>query len=345
VAYRSLHPEADVTALHRFLAGVDPEARFRGDDLRRWHAQADPWRLSLADRAYLTGLHPLELWLVEYWNQNPDAGWSELRRASETVRSESYAWLRRTGRRAQDLRIRSELERDAFARIHTAWARTGYPFASLVPSLATSIGSSADRPAALAELMGLLQNDGLRFPSRRIDAIQLAADTPFETRMRAVDGAPERVLHREVAAAVRTALLDVVENGTARRARGALELADGTHVAIGGKTGTGDHRRKHFASDGRLISSEVASRSATLAFWLGDRHFGVLTAYVEGERAGEHHFTSSLPSQVLRWLAPALEPLVDAVPADGMQAFRPPAHAGASGPDRLASLEDGSDAS
>ena len=32
----------------------------------------------------------------------------------------------------------------------------GYPFASLTPSLATAIGSSGDRPAALAELMGII---------------------------------------------------------------------------------------------------------------------------------------------------------------------------------------------
>lgn len=323
VVYRSLHPDGDVAAFHRFLARVDPDARPHGDALRRWHAQADPWRLSLADRAYLTGLHPLELWLVDYWNQNPDAGSTELRRASAAVRSEVYTWLRRAGRRAQDLRIRAELERDAFERIHAAWARTGYPFPALVPSLATAIGSSADRPAALAELMGILQNDGLRHEARRIEAIRLGEATPFETRLRPVDGEPERVLRPEVARAVRSALLDVVANGTARRAHGALRDRSGDPLALGGKTGTGDNRRKRFASDGRLLSADVASRSATLAFFVGDRHFGVLTAYVEGEKAGAYDFTSSLPSQVLRLLAPALEPLLGEPEPAGMPALRP----------------------
>ena len=311
VVYRSLHPAGDVAAMHRFLSQANPGTRYTGDDLRRWHAQANPWRLSLADRAFLTGLHPLELWLVHYRAQNPEADAAELRTASAKVRSDIYDWLRNGRRSGKKLRIRAELERDAFEQIHADWSRMGYPFPSLVPSYATAIGSSADRPAALAELVGILQNDGLRRPARRIDGIRLAERTPFETRLRPVDGESERVLRPEVARATREALLDVVANGTARRANGALHTLDGQPVAIGGKTGTGDNRRKRFASDGRLLSAEVASRSATLAFFLGDDHFGVLTAYVEGRQAGQYDFTSSLPSQVLRMLAPALEPLVD----------------------------------
>jgi len=322
VVYRWLHPTGDVAALHRFLTRQLPGERFDGDALRRWYEQAGP-RLSLADRGWLVGLHPIELWLVRYWDRHPGAGAGELRRASAAIREDAYTWLFRAPRRAQDLRIRTELERDAFREIHAAWARTGYPFASLVPSLATAIGSSADRPAALAELMGILQNDGLRLPSRRIERIRLASETPYETRLEARDARPERVLRPEVARAVRTALLDVVANGTARRARGALRAADGSPLPLGGKTGTGDDRRKRFAADGRLLASEVASRSATLAFLAGDRYFGVLTAYVEGAQAEAYHFTSSLPAQVLRYLGPALEPLLGDPPPQGMQALRP----------------------
>jgi hypothetical protein len=113
-----------------------------------------------------------------------------------------------------------------------------------------------------------------------------------------------------VAEAARAALLDVVENGTAVRARGALTLPDGTSIAIGGKTGTGDNRFETFGPGMRLETSTVTSRSATFAFLIGDRHFGVITAYVEGEDAGGFGFTSSLPVQVLKELAPALVGLV-----------------------------------
>ena len=54
----------------------------------------------------------------------------------------------------------------------------------------------------------------------------------------------------------------------------------------------------------------MTSRSATFAFLIGDRHFGVITAYVEGEDAAGFGFTSSLPVQVLKELAPALVGLI-----------------------------------
>ena len=49
-----------------------------------------------------------------------------------------------------------------------------------------------------------------------------------------------------MARTVRAALLDVVESGTAVRARGAFVLPDGTPLPIGGKTGTGDNRIETF---------------------------------------------------------------------------------------------------
>jgi hypothetical protein len=49
-------------------------------------------------------------------------------------------------------------------------------------------------------------------------------------------------------------------------------------------------------------------------FFIGERFFGVITAYVEGKNAGNYHFTSSLPVQILRSLAHALEPLIKSTP-------------------------------
>jgi hypothetical protein len=66
----------------------------------------------------------------------------------------------------------------------------------------------------------------------------------------------------------------------------------------------------------------VTSRSATFAFLIGDRHFGVITAYVEGEDAAEFGFTSSLPVHVLKLLAPPLTALIQQ-PASVATAPRP----------------------
>jgi hypothetical protein len=52
----------------------------------------------------------------------------------------------------------------------------------------------------------------------------------------------------------------------------------------------------------------MVSRAATFVFFLGDRFFGVVTAYVTGPEAARYHFTSALPVQVLKGLAPTLTP-------------------------------------
>jgi hypothetical protein len=118
-------------------------------------------------------------------------------------------------------------------------------------------------------------------------------------------------LRPEVAAAVRGELFAVAETGTARRIRGALVGSDGAPLRVGGKTGTGDNHSKVFGPGGKLLASRVTSRTATFAFLIGNRFFGVITAHVMGERAAEYEFTSSLAVQVLRALGPSLAVVLD----------------------------------
>ena len=232
--------------------------------------------------------------------------------AGAGARQDSYAWLFRTKhKRAQDRRIRILLEEEAFVRIHEAWRRLGYPFDSLVASYATAIGSSADRPEALAELIGIILNDGVWQPPVRVQRLHFAADTPYETVLGLAPAAPRQVLAPEIAARVRTALIDIVEAGTAQRLHGAFVSADQSPMAVGAKTGTGDNRKKYFARGGRLVREEVVNRTATVVFFIGDAFFGNLTVYVPGPAAADFGFTSSLPAQLLRAMAPALQPLLD----------------------------------
>ena len=118
-------------------------------------------------------------------------------------------------------------------------------------------------------------------------------------------------MRQEVADVVRRAMVDVVENGTARRLSGGFDLASGRKVEIGAKTGTGDHRKKTFDRRGHLVSSEAVNRSATVVFFIGERLFGNLTVFVSGEKADGYSFTSSLTAQLLKSLAPALKPLME----------------------------------
>jgi membrane peptidoglycan carboxypeptidase len=305
VALLTVAPDAGPEALREYLQAHLPEGTpFDADAL---HAKYAPERFTLSDRGALARIHPLELWLVEYLRREPGARFADVLEASSKVRQEVYGWLfAKHDSAAQDIRIRSVREADAFAVIHRQWRKLGFPFESLVPSYATAVGASADRPAALAELVGILANDGVRMPVRRIGSLHFGAGTPFETRLVPTAATAQRVLRPEVAATARGALLGVVQHGTAHRLGSTLQLADGTKLEIGGKTGTGDNRFQVFAPGGQLVSSRTVSRAGTFAFMIGQRYFGTITAYVMGEEAERYRFTSALPVQLLKALKPVL---------------------------------------
>lgn len=310
--FRTLEPEVGPDRLAKFLALRLGGAGVSEQELRALYDRYAPERMSLVDRGYTAGVHPLELWLVGYLRHHPGATLSAVQAASSAERQAVYGWLFKTRHKdAQDVRIRSLLEREAFLEIHRAWQRLGYPFEALTPSYATAIGASGDRPAALAELMGIIVNRGLRLPSARIASLEFARDTPYETRLSYQAPAAERVLPAEVADSVRRAALGVVEGGTAQRLNRALVRRDGTLVEIGGKTGTGDHRFDVFGRGGKLISSRVIDRSATFVFFIGERHFGTVMVYVHEPDAVKYRFTSALPAQLLKTLLPVLQPVLD----------------------------------
>jgi hypothetical protein len=266
--------------------------------------------LTIADYAFLLRKHPLEVWCALEAMRRPWSDWPELRRRSDSARQMVSSWLLRPGRavqRAQDQRLRIWFEEQAFLRMTPAWKRLGFPFDRLVPSYATAIGSSADRPAALAELMGILMNDGVRLPVRRIEEITFAEGTPYHTVMAPDRARGERVMSAEVAGTLREAMAGVVSRGTAVRAAGTLTDSAGSPLPIGGKTGSGDNRFQTFGSGGWIRSSRAINRTATFVFYLGDRYFGVITAFVPGSDADAFVFTSSLPVAVFRLLAPAIQ--------------------------------------
>jgi len=92
--------------------------------------------------------------------------------------------------------------------------------------------------------------------------------------------------------------------------RGTFQLADGTPLPIGGKTGTGDHRLEVYAANGTVIESKVMNRTATFAFFLSNRFFGVMTVFVPGEAAADYRFTSGIAVQIVKDMEPALHQLV-----------------------------------
>ena len=323
VVHRELHPDA---SLEQFQAFIEQRVRVpqSQERIERLYRDYAPGSFNLNDQGYIAKVHPLELWLLGYLRQHPQASWGEVLSASADERQEVYSWLFRTRHvSARNTRIRIMLEREAFDALHQRWQRLGYPFPSLVASLGTALGSSGDRPSALAELMGIILNDGRRVDVQRLISLHFAADTPWETRFEPAPAQEQQVLHPQVAAALRRALSAVVLDGTGRRLQGVFNGADGEPLVIGGKTGTGDNRLYTVTRTGAVVSSEVMNRTATFVFFIGPSHFGTLTAFVPGEDASAFHFTSALPAQVLKSMAPVLAPHINLMP-EGVLAQGPP---------------------
>ncbi|MEW6678115.1 MAG: transglycosylase domain-containing protein [Pseudomonadota bacterium] len=310
--YRYLEPQADIAAFTtRLKSRLGNPGAFDEGDFKYLYETYGPDKFSLSDRGYIAQVHPLELWLVAYLRAHPGATWDNIVEASRDERIQVYDWLINTSRKnAQDIRIHSLLEIEAFQEVHKRWRMLGYPFGSLVPSYATAIGSSADRPAALAELMGVIANDGVKLPAITTLGLEFAAGTPYHTIMKRKAPKGERIFPASIAQVIKEALANVVQEGTARRLKGSFPLGNGEFLALGGKTGTGDHRFEVYAANGTVLESKVMNRTATFAFYMGERFFGVMTVFVPGEAAADYHFTSGLAVQIVKILEPALRPLL-----------------------------------
>ncbi|WP_432260199.1 transglycosylase domain-containing protein [Cupriavidus sp. TMH.W2] len=313
VTLLSVRPDLDEESFIRIMRSRLTDKRLAGEDLPALYRKYGHDKFNLNDRGYLSRIHPLELWMVEYLGKHPDATLAQILRDSTAERQEVYRWLFRSRSKAgQDNRIRTLLEQDAFQRIAKRWQRLGYPFDSLTPSYATAIGASGDRPAALAELAGILLNGGVATRTATVRSLDFAANTPYATRFVLQPAPGKRLLPTEVASLVRRSMLDVVERGTARSIRGAFVMPGkgGAPLAVAGKTGTGDQRFQVYAPGGRLIASRSVTRSATFVFVVGEHFFGTVTISAREPYAARYSYTSALAVRLLRYMAPQVAAMV-----------------------------------
>ena len=301
VVYRSLHPDASLEQMEGFIRANCANCG-DGTNFERLYNDYAPGKFNLQDRAYLTRLHPMEIWVAEQRVANPGFTWDQAKAESREERVEIYGWLLNSKNMAgQNNRIHTILEQEAFTHIHRYWQQIGFPFDRMTPSLGSALGSSGDTPAALASMVGIIQNDGVRRDSLRFREITMGQGTPYELTYRRPSPEGTRVLPQELTRIVRSAMYTVVDNGTAVRARNSVTLSDGTVLALGGKTGTGDNRE----------GDTVKSRTATFVFVIDDRFYGTITAYVEGPEAAHYRFTSSLASQIFKTIVPDIRPILD----------------------------------
>ncbi|MEX3790584.1 transglycosylase domain-containing protein [Paraburkholderia sp. BR14374] len=315
-ALRSVAPDQSNAWFNKMMYAAlknTPSASMLDDeDLANLYDKYGINRFNLNDRGYISSVHPLELWTLNYLRKHPDATLAQIETASQDVRLSTYSWLFKTRYHAtQDRRIKRMVELRAFDAIGKSWQALGYPFASLTPSYAAAIGASGDRPAALAQLIGVIANGGNKVPTETLTQIDFAKDTPYETHFRRAVIAPQQQVSPEIASEVRMLLRDVVTGGTARRLAQGMTFPNGETLEVYGKTGTGDQRLNVYAKGARLIESRKVNRSATFVFALGDRFYGTLTAWVHEPYAARYDFTSALAVQLLKSMAPALQPLLD----------------------------------
>jgi membrane peptidoglycan carboxypeptidase len=282
------------------------------DDLAKYYDKYAIDRFNLNDRGYISGVHPLELWLLNYLRVHPQASLAQVQQDSKAVRLYTYKWLFKTRYHAtQDRRIRHMVELRAYDAIGKSWRALGYPFATLTPSYGAAIGASGDRPAALAQLIGLVAGGGEKVPTHSIESLDFARGTPYETRFVHADVPPQPLVSPQITTVVREMLTSVVQGGTAKRLADGITFADGRTLQVYGKTGTGDQRFNVYAPGARLIESRKVNRSATFVFVIGDRFYGTLTAWVHEPYAARYAFTSAMSVQLLKSLAPVLRPLLD----------------------------------
>lgn len=311
IVYRSLYPEASRENMQDFIqkaGGGD----ITSDRVNKLYEDYAPGKFDLNDLGYITGIHPLALWLAGHKAQQPQTTWDQADNAARETKTLVYKWLFKPNKfEAQNTRIRTMLEKEAFTHIHKTWKNMGFPFDKMVASYASALGASGDTPAALSTLAGIVQNDGLFIPVSKFDEIDFAKNTPYAMDFHAGKPAAVRVLPIEVTDILRREMQKVVAEGTARRAHNSITLSDGTVLPVGAKTGTGDNRMQTFNAQGGVTSSNAKSRTATFVYTIDDRFFGCVTAYVDGPAAGSFKFTSALPAQVFKAIAPDLQPLLD----------------------------------
>ena len=162
---------------------------------------------------------------------------------------------------------------------------------------------------SLAEIIGIILNEGIYREKMNIKALHFAQGTPYETMFFKTPAAEKRAMSPDTARVLKDILQRVVERGTARRIKDLSEDHSIPLLQIGGKTGTGDNRFTIFRRGGEIISSKITSRTSTFVFYAG-RFFGIVIAYVEGPEASHYAFTSALAVQVLKTLWQPLKPLL-----------------------------------
>lgn len=315
--YGKRHPGSDYENMRDFI--IRNCKTCRGGDFKALHATykdgtydaaAMIQPFSLQDRAFLAKLHPMKLESGRLIAEQPELRLEGAMAQTEESRVKIYnSWLINPKKltdgkiRAQNRAITIMMDRDAWGEIEGFWHKIGYPKEyHLVPSLASVIGVSGNKPEALSKFTSIILHGGENVRITPFTDIHFGtgADNPHELHARPGLPAGPRILHPEVAEHLIKMARGGVENeqGTSRRLFGVFKNQDGSPAVTFGKTGT--------AAD----SSTGKFRGA---FWMGGtaQCYAITIGVYKDNARPTDKYTSALASQILKALAPEIQPMLD----------------------------------
>ena len=95
--HRYLLPQASQESFNMFvrshLKGAKLTEKLTDERLQRLYESYGPGAYDLPDQGFIAKVHPLDLWLMGYLLNNPDAKFSQVVKASQFERQEVYSWL------------------------------------------------------------------------------------------------------------------------------------------------------------------------------------------------------------------------------------------------------------
>lgn len=260
-------------------------------------AEIDPWDAQ----------DPLELAAIAALVEDPEASLTDVMLATAESRGAARDWIAAQASTLDTRRgVHYAIEEEVFAELQQEWARAGYPFERLTPSLATALGSSGDRPASLARLVAAVREGGLVPVLSHVKLVRLFEGTPYETWLRPAEAQPVRAFGPEVAGAVERLLVRVAERGTGHASQGPWQTEAGSWE-VGGKTGTSDHVLLVRDRSGRIIERRTVARSGAWVFFAGPCVVGTVVMFEQGEDAATHHFHGGDAAELSRAVLRAIE--------------------------------------
>ena len=85
-AYRYLQPNESIAAFKAFLQQRLPQNSYTDKRIKELYNKYGPEKYNLPDQGYIARVHPLELWVLDYLNQHPEANLNDVKEASKDER-------------------------------------------------------------------------------------------------------------------------------------------------------------------------------------------------------------------------------------------------------------------